>query len=64
MDKYAPQLEKYYYDSSKYPTYLDQLGIHYPTLRASPPATAATDAPQPTEMEDVVAAAIGGSGGS
>ncbi len=64
MDKYAPQLEKYYYDSSKYPTYLDQLGIHYPTLRAAPPATAATDAPQPTEMEDVVAAAIGGSGGS
>jgi aminobenzoyl-glutamate utilization protein B len=64
MDKYAPQLEKYYYDSSKYPTYLDQLGIHYPTLRAAPPAAAATDAPQPTEMEDVVAAASGGSGGS
>jgi len=64
MDKYAPQLEKYYYDSSKYPTYLDQLGIHYPTLRATPPAAAATDLPQPTEMEDVVAAATGGSGGN
>ena len=64
MDKYAPQLEKYYYDSSKYPTYLDQLGIHYPTLRAAPPAAATTEPPQPTEREDVVAAATGGSGGN
>ena len=33
MDKYNPQLKKFYYDASKYPTYLDQLGIKYPTLR-------------------------------
>lgn len=32
MDKYRPAMKKYYYDSSKYDTYLDQLGIKYPTL--------------------------------
>jgi aminobenzoyl-glutamate utilization protein B len=31
--KFAPELRKYYYDPSKYPTYLDQLGIKYPTVR-------------------------------
>jgi aminobenzoyl-glutamate utilization protein B len=34
MDKYKPELKKYYYDADKYPTYLDQLGIKYPTVRA------------------------------
>jgi aminobenzoyl-glutamate utilization protein B len=34
MDKYRPELKKYYYDADKYPTYLDQLGIKYPTVRA------------------------------
>ena len=29
-------MKKFYYDPSKYPTYLDQLGIKYPTLRTSP----------------------------
>lgn len=33
MSKYAPELRKFYYDPSKYPTYLDQLGIKYPTVR-------------------------------
>ena len=33
MDKYRPELKKYYYDADKYPTYLDQLGIKYPTVR-------------------------------
>jgi len=32
MREYRPLMEKYYYDSAKYPTYLDQLGIKYPTL--------------------------------
>jgi aminobenzoyl-glutamate utilization protein B len=32
MDKYRPAMQKYYYDSSKYGTYLEQLGIKYPTL--------------------------------
>jgi aminobenzoyl-glutamate utilization protein B len=26
-------LKKYYYDATKYKTYLDQLGIKYPTVR-------------------------------
>ena len=39
MDLYRPQMEKYYYDSKKYDTYLDQLGIKYPMLTA--PAAAA-----------------------
>jgi aminobenzoyl-glutamate utilization protein B len=30
MAKMRPLMEPYYYDSSKYPTYLDQLGIRYP----------------------------------
>lgn len=37
MEKYRPEMRKYYYDSSKYPTYLDQLGITYPTVRTTVP---------------------------
>jgi len=33
MDKYRPEMQKYYYDPSKYDTYLEQLGIKYPTVR-------------------------------
>jgi aminobenzoyl-glutamate utilization protein B len=33
MADFKPKLEKYYYDPSKYKTYLEQLGIKYPTLR-------------------------------
>lgn len=33
MEKFAPQLKKYYYDPAKYKTYLQQLGIQYPTTR-------------------------------
>ncbi|HVT40940.1 MAG TPA: amidohydrolase [Gemmatimonadaceae bacterium] len=33
MEKYRPLMQKYYYDPKKYPTYLDQLGIKYPTVR-------------------------------
>lgn len=32
MDAYREQLKKYYYDPSKYKTYMEQLGIAYPTL--------------------------------
>jgi aminobenzoyl-glutamate utilization protein B len=32
MDKYKPELKKFYYDPSKYKTYLEQLGITYPTV--------------------------------
>ncbi len=30
---FRPEMRKYYYDSTKYKTYLDQLGIKYPTVR-------------------------------
>ncbi|MDB4912535.1 MAG: amidohydrolase [Gemmatimonadetes bacterium] len=33
MAKYRPEMKKYYYDSKKYDTYLQQLGIEYPTVR-------------------------------
>jgi aminobenzoyl-glutamate utilization protein B len=33
MEKYRPQLEKFYFDDSKYDTYLEQLGVSYPTLK-------------------------------
>ncbi len=35
MDKYRPEMKKFYYDPSRYPTYLEQLGIAYPTVRAA-----------------------------
>src|SRR5688500_11722619 len=39
LDKYREQMRKFYYDPTKFPTYLDQLGIKYPTVRttSSPP---------------------------
>jgi aminobenzoyl-glutamate utilization protein B len=36
MDKYREEMRKFYYDPTRYKTYLEQLGITYPTL--SPPA--------------------------
>ena len=33
MAKYRDEMRKYYYDPSKYKTYLEQLGIRYPTVR-------------------------------
>jgi aminobenzoyl-glutamate utilization protein B len=33
MDKYRAEMKKYYYDPSKYKTYLEQLGIQYPTVK-------------------------------
>jgi aminobenzoyl-glutamate utilization protein B len=35
MDRYRPEMRKFYYDETKYKTYLDQLGIKYPTVRTS-----------------------------
>lgn len=32
MEQYREQMKKYYYNPSKYKTYLEQLGITYPTL--------------------------------
>jgi aminobenzoyl-glutamate utilization protein B len=32
MARFKPQLRKFYYDPTRYPTYLDQLGIKFPVL--------------------------------
>jgi aminobenzoyl-glutamate utilization protein B len=50
MEKYRPEMRKFYYDSAKYPTYLEQLGIKYPTVRA--PGTASLEK-APDEVEVV-----------
>ncbi|MDC0874695.1 hypothetical protein OAP64_03560 [Flavobacteriaceae bacterium] len=33
MKQYRPLLEKFYFDETKYDTYLEQLNIQYPTLK-------------------------------
>jgi aminobenzoyl-glutamate utilization protein B len=35
MEKYRPAMRKYYYEPTKYATYLEQLSVTYPTLRQS-----------------------------
>ncbi len=35
MDKYRPEMKKYYYDPARFKTYLDQLGIKYPTVKSA-----------------------------
>ena len=35
LARYRDRMRPYYYDAAKYPTYLDQLGVSYPTLRAA-----------------------------
>ena len=41
METYRPRMKALYYDPSKYDTYLEQLGIKYPTVRATEDRTAA-----------------------
>jgi aminobenzoyl-glutamate utilization protein B len=36
MEKFAPQLKNFYYDPARYNTYLEQLGIQYPTTKTAP----------------------------
>jgi aminobenzoyl-glutamate utilization protein B len=36
MERYRPQMRAYYYDSAKYDTYLDQLGVKFPTVAKTP----------------------------
>jgi aminobenzoyl-glutamate utilization protein B len=38
LGKLRPEMRKFYYDPTKYKTYLDQLGVKYPTVRATPAA--------------------------
>ena len=35
LEKYRPQMRRFYYDPTRYKTYLEQLGVQYPTLRKS-----------------------------
>jgi aminobenzoyl-glutamate utilization protein B len=35
LAKYREEMKKYYYDPSRYSTYLEQLGIEYPTVRTT-----------------------------
>jgi len=35
MEKFRPELKKFYYDPTRYKTYLEQLGIAYPTVKPS-----------------------------
>jgi aminobenzoyl-glutamate utilization protein B len=35
MERYRPEMKKFYYDPSRFPTYLDQLGIKYPTVKGT-----------------------------
>lgn len=53
MAEYRPQLEQFYYDETRFDTYLEQLGIEYPTLEpqraedeGSASATATSSLPQ------------------
>jgi aminobenzoyl-glutamate utilization protein B len=42
MAKYRDEMKKYYYNPAKYDSYLEQLGIKYPTVRSTP----ATSSPE------------------
>lgn len=35
MEKFKPELQKFYYDPTKYKSYMEQLGIKYPTVRGN-----------------------------
>jgi aminobenzoyl-glutamate utilization protein B len=39
MEQYRPRMKALYYDPSKYDTYLEQLGIKYPTVKPAPAAS-------------------------
>ena len=36
MAKWRPQMREYYYDASRFESYLEQLGIEYPTVKPKP----------------------------
>ncbi len=35
MNRYRPAMREFYYDASRFDTYLEQLGVDYPTLRSA-----------------------------
>jgi aminobenzoyl-glutamate utilization protein B len=44
MERWRPLMRPFYYDSSKFDTYLEQLGIEYPTVKKKPIAEDGDDA--------------------
>ena len=40
MTRVRPQMEKFYYNSTKYDSYLDQLGVKYPSGEMTTPPQA------------------------
>lgn len=40
LEQFRDRMRPFYYDSTKYRTYLEQLGIKYPTIRTTPASTA------------------------
>jgi aminobenzoyl-glutamate utilization protein B len=47
LEQYREKMRPLYYDPTKYKTYLEQLGIKYPTVRTTPPAAKDESAPGP-----------------
>jgi aminobenzoyl-glutamate utilization protein B len=47
VERYRPAMSGFYYDPSRYGTYLEQLGITYPTLRRADGSCPAGAAPRP-----------------
>ena len=45
LEQYREKMRPYYYDPTKYKTYLEQLGIKYPTVRTTPAAAKTESAP-------------------
>ncbi len=45
MERYRPEMREYYYDPSRFDTYLEQLGVDYPTLRRADGTCAVTAVP-------------------
>lgn len=43
MEQFRPEMQKFYYDPTKYKSYLEQLGIKYPTVKAKKPEEKPTD---------------------
>ncbi len=35
MERFRPEMREFYFDSERYDTYLEQLGVQYPTLRSA-----------------------------
>jgi aminobenzoyl-glutamate utilization protein B len=64
MEKWRPLMEPYYYDASQYDTYLEQLGIEYPTVRTGPVTEDGEEESSPADAAAGSGAGTGQGGGS